>query len=212
MSSFGLKLLNYVIYAPFFCRFVMEVCNRYRPYIIIQQFQSKLWYIGVMGVAVSSFLKPWVDVYALPEKINMAVTESDPDPKVRKNAHNFFLTVRPLSWACGHGTEMLLILRKLFLTWLLSNIFRYDSPKKCPTILYAANPLGLLWMECYIPCCTWWYKSQQVWDVYLDWVFQCLATSATLVKHWDNLDWTSRVCWDDIPWWYHGWLWSVVAV
>ena len=35
-------------------------------------------------IAVSSSLRPWIDVLALPEKINMAVTESDPDPKVRK--------------------------------------------------------------------------------------------------------------------------------
>ena len=60
-----------------------------------------------------------------------------------KNVHNFLLTVRPLSWACGHGTEMLLILKNLFLTWLLPDIFRYDSPKKCPTILYAVN----LWLK-----------------------------------------------------------------
>ena len=26
----------------------------------------------------------WMDVFALPENANMAVTESDPDPKVRK--------------------------------------------------------------------------------------------------------------------------------
>ena len=33
-------------------------------------------------------------------------------PQGPKNVHNFSLTVRPLSWACGHGTEMLLILKK----------------------------------------------------------------------------------------------------
>ena len=49
------------------------------------------------------------------------------------------MSVRPLSWACGHGTEMLLILKKIFLTWLFPDIFRYDSPKKCPTILYSVN-------------------------------------------------------------------------
>ena len=32
-------------------------------------------------VAVSSSPKPWIDVFALPEKINMAMTESDLDPK-----------------------------------------------------------------------------------------------------------------------------------
>ena len=29
------------------------------------------------------------------------------------------------------------------MTWLPPNIFRYDSPKKCPTILYAVN----LWLK-----------------------------------------------------------------
>ena len=38
---------------------------------------------------------------------------------------------------------MLLILKKLFLTSLLPDIFRYDSLKKCPTILYAVN----LWLK-----------------------------------------------------------------
>ena len=57
------------------------------------------------------------------------------------------MSVRPLSWACGHGTEMLLILKELFLTWLLPYIFRYDSPKKCPTILYAVN----LWLKPFQP-------------------------------------------------------------
>ena len=59
-----------------------------------------------------------------------------------ENFHNFLMSVRPLSWACGHGNEMLLILKKIFSTWLFSDIFRYDSPDKCPTILYAIN-LGL---------------------------------------------------------------------
>ena len=35
-------------------------------------------------VAVSSSPRPWIGVFALPEKSNMVVTESDPDPKVRK--------------------------------------------------------------------------------------------------------------------------------
>ena len=64
-------------------------------------------------------------------------------PQGPKNVHNFLMTVRPLSWAGGHGTEMLLILKKIFLTCLCPDIFRYDSPKKCPTILYAVN----LWLK-----------------------------------------------------------------
>ena len=35
-------------------------------------------------IAVSFSPRPWIDVFVLPEKSNMAVTESDPDPKVRK--------------------------------------------------------------------------------------------------------------------------------
>ena len=58
---------------------------------------------------------------------------------IPKNVHNFLMPVRPLSLACGHGIEMLLIIKNLFLTWSLPGDFRYDSPKKCPTILYAVN-------------------------------------------------------------------------
>ena len=47
-----------------------------------------LWLFKVCGCchsfAVSSSPRPWMDVSALPEKSNMAVTESDPDPKVQK--------------------------------------------------------------------------------------------------------------------------------
>ena len=35
-------------------------------------------------LAVLSFLKPWINVFTLPEKFSMAVTEKDLDPKVRK--------------------------------------------------------------------------------------------------------------------------------
>ena len=37
-----------------------------------------------MIVAVSSSPRPCTYVFALPKKSSMAVTESDPDPKVRK--------------------------------------------------------------------------------------------------------------------------------
>ena len=63
-------------------------------------------------------------------------------PQGPKNIHTFLMTVRPLSWACGHGTKMLLILKKKNSTWLSPDIFRY-RPKKCPTILYAVN----LWLK-----------------------------------------------------------------
>ena len=35
-------------------------------------------------------------------------------PQGRKNVHTFLRTVRPVSWACGHETEMLLILKNTF--------------------------------------------------------------------------------------------------
>ena len=38
---------------------------------------------------VSSPPRPWIDVFALPEEINMAVTKSDPDPKIRKMSITF---------------------------------------------------------------------------------------------------------------------------
>ena len=42
-------------------------------------------------------------------------------PQDPKNVHNFLSTVRHLSWACGHGTEMLLILKKNYF-WRWANI------------------------------------------------------------------------------------------
>ena len=42
-----------------------------------------------MQVAVSSSPRPCMNVFALPETSNMAVTESDPDPKVRKMSISF---------------------------------------------------------------------------------------------------------------------------
>ena len=91
-------------------------------------------------IAVSSSPMPWMDIFALPEKWQWL--RAIPTPR-SENVHNFLMTVRPLNWACGHGTELLLILKKLFLTWLLPDIFRYDSLEKCPTILYAVN----LWLK-----------------------------------------------------------------
>ena len=44
-------------------------------------------------VAWPSYPRQWIDVFVLPEKFNAAVTESDIDPKVRKNVHNFLMNV-----------------------------------------------------------------------------------------------------------------------
>ena len=73
-------------------------------------------------------------------------------PQGPKNVHNFLMTVRPLSWACGYGTEMLLMLQKLFLTWLFPDIFRYvlrNVPRFCTRSICGWNlfqPLGLVGM------------------------------------------------------------------
>ena len=40
-------------------------------------------------LAVLSSPRPGMDVFALPEKSNMAVTKSDPDPKVQKMSITF---------------------------------------------------------------------------------------------------------------------------
>ena len=44
-------------------------------------------------------------------------------PQGPKNVHNFLMTVRPLSWACGHGTEMLLILKKNYFDLIMPRYF-----------------------------------------------------------------------------------------
>ena len=45
--------------------------------------------VNVFRLAVLSSPRLWIDVFALPEKSNMAVTESDPDPKVWKMSITF---------------------------------------------------------------------------------------------------------------------------
>ena len=94
-------------------------------------------------LAVSSSPRPLTDLFALPEKIKVFQHGGDWErsrPQGSKNVHTFLMTLRPLSWACGHGTEMLLILKKLFLTRLFPDIFRHDSPI-CGWNLF--QPLGL---------------------------------------------------------------------
>ena len=41
-------------------------------------------------LAVSSTPRPWIDAFGLPEKFNMAATESDLDSKVRKMSITFY--------------------------------------------------------------------------------------------------------------------------
>ena len=53
---------------------------------------------------MASSTRLWVDVFALPEKSNMAVTESDPDPKVRKLSITFYRLCN--LWAEHAGMEL----------------------------------------------------------------------------------------------------------
>ena len=50
-------------------------------------------------------------------------------PQGPKNVHNFLMTVRHLSWACGLGTEMLLILKKTILDLIIERYFQIGQPK-----------------------------------------------------------------------------------
>ena len=71
-------------------------------------------------------------------------------PQGPKNVHNFSMTMRPLSLACGHGTEMFLILKKYF--WPdYSPIFSYMTVQRNVSRFYTRSicswnlfqPLGL---------------------------------------------------------------------
>ena len=51
-------------------------------------------------------------------KINVFQHGGDLETQGPKNVHNFLMTVRKISWACDLVAEMLLILKKVFSTWL----------------------------------------------------------------------------------------------
>ena len=93
-----------------------------------------------MLVAVSSSPRPWIDIFALPEKFNMAVTESDLDPKV----HSFLMAVRATSELSMRAwNQNVTESKKTILDLIIQRYIRYNSPKKYPTILYAVN----LWLK-----------------------------------------------------------------
>ena len=62
------------------------------------------------GVKASSSPRPWIDLL-YPKNPRWRWQRAIP-PQGPKNVYNFLMTVRPLSWAWGHRTEMLLILKK----------------------------------------------------------------------------------------------------
>ena len=52
--------------------------------LVFAEISPPLFAARIHSLAVSSSPRPWIGVFALPEKFNMAETESDPDPKIRK--------------------------------------------------------------------------------------------------------------------------------
>ena len=74
-------------------------------------------------------------------------------PHGQRNVHNFSMTVRPTSYACGHATEMLLILKKYFrpdycpIFWDMTvhrNVPRFCTRSICDLNLF--QPPGLIWV------------------------------------------------------------------
>ena len=63
----------------FLCKY-----RRYRPLPVCQCLDPHGPSRRAYAIFASSSPRPWIDVFVLPEKSNMAVTESDPDPKIRK--------------------------------------------------------------------------------------------------------------------------------
>ena len=63
-------------------------------------------------------------------------------PQSPKNVHNFLITVRPLSWACGHGTEMLLIVKIIFSTWLFEGMSQIWQSKEMSQDFVRGQPVA----------------------------------------------------------------------
>ena len=69
-----------------------------------------------------------------------------------KNVHNFIMTVRPQSWACGHGTEMFLILKNIKFWPDYSPIFsdmtvQRNVPRFCTRSICGWNLFKLLGLD-----------------------------------------------------------------
>ena len=77
----------------------------------------------IRPLAVSSSPRPWIDVFVFPEKIQHGGDWERSRPQGPKNVHSFLMTVRSLSWACGHRTEMLLILKKIIFNLIMPRYF-----------------------------------------------------------------------------------------
>ena len=81
------------------------------------------WFCEVL-ITVSFSPRPWIDVFDLPEKSNMAVTESDPDRMVRKMSITFLMTselsMRAWNWNVTDSKKTifdLIIFQRYFPIW-----------------------------------------------------------------------------------------------
>ena len=113
-------------------------------------------------------------------------------PQGPKNVHNFLMTVRPLSWACGHGTEMLLILKNYF--WpdysqifsdmtVQRNVPRFFMRSICGWNLF--QPLGLLsFMISFIALA--YVVMYQVLHIVTLWIFWGLSDGNCAYVHWGS--------------------------
>ena len=66
--------------------------------------------------------RPWIAAFVSPETINVFQHGGDWErsrSQGPKNVHNFLMTERKMIWECDLVAEMLVILKTLFLTWLL---------------------------------------------------------------------------------------------
>ena len=69
-------------------------------------------------------------------------------PQGPKNVHNFLMTVRPLSWVCGHGTEMLLILKIHIFDLITPRYFPiWEFKEMSHDFVRGQFPLGLMTHE-----------------------------------------------------------------
>ena len=84
-------------------------------------------------------------------------------PQGPKNVYNFLMTVRPLSWACGHGTEMLLMLEKSIFDLIIQRYFPIWQSKemshdfvRCQSVAETccgANPSFVSMLGQWLRCC-----------------------------------------------------------
>ena len=76
-------------------------------------------------LAVSSFSRPWIGIFAfIYRKIGVGFAHWERNrPQGPKNVHNFLLT-------CGHGTEMLLILKKTMFDLIIQRYFSICQSKE----------------------------------------------------------------------------------